>query len=128
MFKVNFSLTLSALVSVCRFFTKVGGEQGFPVCSSKGKRPLSHQTVSLSHLNVSLTHLISVLSGYEEDLQGFCKVPGVEEETQPGPEAMDFPRAEHAAVHQRVRADGAASRLSGEHRRERLERGEDAAE
>lgn len=69
----------------------------------------SHQAVSLTHLNVFLSHLILVILGYEEDLQGFCKVPGVEEETQPGPEAMDVPRAEHAAVHQRVRADGAAS-------------------
>lgn len=98
----------------------MGGEQGVPVCSSKGKRPLFPSgcvsvpservlNVSLTHLNVFLSHLILVILGYEEDLQGFCKVPGVEEETQPGPEAMDVPRAEHAAVHQRVRADGAAS-------------------
>ncbi|XP_047190343.1 START domain-containing protein 10 isoform X1 [Scophthalmus maximus] len=66
--------------------------------------------------------------GHEEDLQGVSEVSRVEEEAQPRPEAVDVPGAEHAAVHQRLRADGAASRLAGEHRRERRERGEDASQ
>ena len=66
------------------------------------------------------------LAGDEEDLQGIPEVSGVEEEAQPEPEAVDVSGAEHAAKHQRVGAGSAASRLSGEHRRERPERGEDA--
>ncbi|XP_056238062.1 START domain-containing protein 10 isoform X2 [Seriola aureovittata] len=64
--------------------------------------------------------------GDEEDLQGVSEVSGLEEEAQPDPEAMDVSGAEHAAMHQRVGADAAASRLPGEHRREWRERGEDA--
>lgn len=75
---------------------------------------------------VSLPHCVFVLLGDEEDLQSVSEISGVEEEAQPKPEAVDVSRAEHAAVHQRVGADGAASRLSGEHRRKQSERGEDA--
>lgn len=98
------------------------------------KQPLSPHHLSPHHLSphhVSPHHMsphcaLSVLSGHEEDLQGVPEVPGLEEEAHPGPEAVDVPGAERPAVHQPVGADGAASRLSGEHRRERTERGEDA--
>ncbi|XP_030251244.1 START domain-containing protein 10 isoform X2 [Sparus aurata] len=95
--------TLNDIRSViyCRVVTKVGGEQSLSVCCSEG---------------------------HEEDLQGIPEVSRVEEEAQPQPEAMDVPRAECAAVHQRVGANSAACRLSGEHRREQPERGEDAAQ
>ncbi len=80
----------------------------FVVSLLRGKPPV------LTTLTVCLC--VFVLLGHEEDLQGVPEVSRVEEEAQPKPEAVDVSGAELSAVHQRVGADGAASRLSGEHR------------
>lgn len=82
--------------------------------------------ICLTLVTFNKVSLCLPFSGDEKDLQGVPEVSGVEEEAQPEPEAVDVSGAKLSAVHQCGGADGAARRLSGEHRWERPEWGEDA--